>query len=490
MRTIEFLFLISSAGFFITLFTQHSKLKKWTFYFSVLFLILHICIENSRWQMYLAYISFVIGMLLFYQSTLKKWIKTVLVTFGILALVLSTVLGVIMPVMKFPEPTGPFSVGLQSVYIEDQTRQEVLTKEIGDYRKLKLHIWYPSDHKITEPKRYMDQGYAEAFVKSKNMPSFIATHFNLTKTHIQKLLPITNNTQLPLIVLSHGLLWNSEMYTSIIEEVVSQGYIVVGIDHTYESFLTEYQGKKIAWSQDNIDSMNKGLDFDYVNKKMEVALNGKDSLLRNKATYEIIQHLPYFKSLDRWSNDISFVIDQLEIMNSDHNGFLFQKLDVDKIGLLGHSWGGASVVQNASVNKRIKGVINMDGAQFGRLIDTRLDVPLMVMHADRDYKSFFTPNFYVYERVAKNDFFLVTIATTGHANFGDLSYWTKIHALTETGSIAPERMTHITNELILNFFDTYIKDENNDMIHNFPAGDYPEVSISHKNKSSKSLTKK
>ncbi len=481
MRIFELFLLLSVIGLLIAFFTKYSSIKKGLFYASVLFLILHLVVEGNRWQLYLGYLSFLFGLLFYYQVVARKWVKVTLSSFGILFCGISLVLGIIMPVLSFPEPSGSFSIGLQSIYLEDQTRQEVLTKQDGDYRKLTVHIWYPSDQKITNPKRYMDQGYAEAFVESKNMPSFIATHFDLTEIHTQKSLPITKNNQLPVIVLSHGLLWNCEVYTSIIEEIVSQGYIVVGIDHIYESFLTEYKGKKLQWSQENIDYMNKELDFNLIEKKMDLALHAKDSLLRTTSTYEIIQELPYFKSLDRWSNDISFVIDQLEIINRDPNGFLFKKLDIDRIGLLGHSWGGAAVAQNASENKRIKAVINMDGAQFGRLIDTTLHTPLLVMYADRDYKKFFTPNFYVYEKVAKNDFFEATIASTGHANFGDLSYWTKVNSLTETGSIAPKRMTQVTNELILHFFDKYIKGEHIDMIQSFSKDSYPEVSISQKN---------
>jgi len=150
---------------------------------------------------------------------------------------------------------------------------------------------------------------------------------------------------------------------------------------------------------------------------------------------------------------------------------------MNQVGLLGHSWGGAAVVQNASVNKKIKGVINMDGAQFGRVIDTTLKAPLLVMHADRDYDKFFTPNFYVYDQVAKNDYYLVTIKSTGHANFGDLGYWSKIHSLTETGEIDPDRMSYITNQLILAFFNKYVKRQSLEMKETFIQKEYPEIEI-------------
>ncbi|WP_109097552.1 hypothetical protein [Aquimarina sp. AU58] len=476
MRILELFLLLSLTGFLICFFAQYLKIKKWLFYISIVFFVLHWLIEGIRWQMYLGYTTLLISIVLYYASNIKKIAKVSLVSLGLIITLISIVLCIIMPVIKFPEPSGTFSVGLESLYLEDKTREETLTKEKGDYRKLTINVYYPSDHEITKPIRYMDHGYAEAFVESKGMPAIIATHFDLTKTHTQKSLPIIKNKQLPIIILSHGLLWNSEMYTSIIEEIVSQGYVVFAIHHTYESFLSEYQGKRIKWSQKNIDDMNTEVDFGFVHEKMDLALNAKDKR-GNTAAYELIQYLPYFESLDRWSNDISFVIDQLAVLNEDSSNFLYQKLNMNQVGLLGHSWGGAAVVQNASVNKKIKGVINMDGAQFGRVIDTTLKAPLLVMHADRDYDKFFTPNFYVYDQVVKNDYYLVTIKSTGHANFGDLGYWSKIHSLTETGEIDPDRMSYITNQLILTFFNKYVKQQPLEMKETFIQKEYPEIEI-------------
>ncbi len=482
MRILEILFLVSVTGLLITLFTKYYSIKKWTFYSSVLFVVLQIFIENIRWQMYLGYIALIIGILIFYTPILKKWAKIIGLSFGLLFCVLSVVLGVMMPVMKFPKPTGKYTVGLKTLYMEDTTRLEVFTAAEEDHRKVTVHVWYPSNQKVTNPERYMDQGYAEAFAVSKSMPSFITGHFNLTKTHIEKSLDIAEDQQFPVIVLSHGLLWNCEMYTTIIEEIVSRGYIVFGIDHLYESFLTEYQGKRIKWNDKNLKNMDTQMDFDYVTTTTALFRKEKDTAKKQELLYNLIQHVPYFESLDRWSSDVSFVINQITLLNSDVNSIFYQKLDVDRIGLLGHSWGGTAVVQKASTDNRIKAVINLDGAQWGRAIDNQLHVPLMAIYADRDYEQFFTPNFDVYDYISKNDYYSVTIQLSNHTNFGDMSYWTKLNSLTQTGTIDPERMTRITNELVLSFFDRYVKDKNLNLLHHFSKNKYPEISILQKNK--------
>ena len=195
---------------------------------------------------------------------------------------------------------------------------------------------------------------------------------------------------------------------------------------------------------------------------------------------EMVRALPYSESLDRWSADIAFVIDKLEEFNDSEKSFLFRKINLDQIGILGHSRVGAAAVQHASEDKRVKAAVNMDGDQWGRLIDTTLVTPIMAMYADRNYEDHFMPNFFIYDQVAQGDYYEVIVSSTGHANFSDLSYWSKIHQLTDTGEIDPVRMSEVTNHLILNFFNKYLRQQDLDMLNRFPKEEYPDLKIQKK----------
>ena len=51
-----------------------------------------------------------------------------------------------------------------------------------------------------------------------------------------------------------------------------------------------------------------------------------------------------------WAQDNSFVLDQVEELNtSDPSGFFTGKLDLENIGIFGHSFGGASALQTCSL---------------------------------------------------------------------------------------------------------------------------------------------
>lgn len=184
----------------------------------------------------------------------------------------------------------------------------------------------------------------------------------------------------------------------------------------------------------------------------------------------MMRSLPYNESVERWQNDISFVIDELE---KRQNEDFFKPFDLNKLVALGHSFGGSAVAQTLAYDNRIKAGINMDGAQWGNLIDTSFNVPFMALYADRDYDSFFTPNFYTYSQVAKNELISVIIKNSGHANFGDLGYWTPLHQFTETGTINPNRMNELTTDLILTFLEKHLDNKAIDMEEKF--GNFEEL---------------
>ncbi len=477
MRTIEILLIISSISFLICYYLKLRKAAKWIFYFSLSTLILHFIIDNMRWQMVPEYISVFLIVLLFFNLLKIKWLKKITFVFILILIAISASLSILLPVVNFPEPTGEFNVGTKSIFLEDQTRLEGFTEESNDKRKIAIKIWYPSEEKIENPEKYLSGGFAEAFAASKGLPKFIFSHFRLTTTFSQENLSIVKKNKLPIIILSHGYLWNAELYSSIISELASQGFLIAGIEHSYEAPLVNWKDQKIYPIQTYFEKMNAKMDFDKWNKLQEEFKSSQNGSLSLNIMKEMMHMLPYTESVDRWAQDISFVIDELILRSENPGDFLYHKVDTSKIGLLGHSFGGGAVGQACAYDNRVKAGINMDGAQWGNLIDTTLNVPFMCMYADRDYDNFFTPNFLIYDHVCQNDYYEVTIKNSGHANFGDLGYWSSVHKLTETGTINPEKMTHFTTKLIIIFFRKYLNEKKIDIIQEFNNEYYHEIII-------------
>lgn len=443
-----------------------------------LFLVLHFLIEGMRWQMIPIYIALIFSILKTQITT--RWLKYSILGITVLLLLLGTTFSALLPRVKFPKTTGTYTIGTQMLYLTDTDRPEDITPAEDDFRELSVQIWYPSTQPVKSPMTYMD-GYADAFAQSKGLPGFLFNHFGLTKNQVEENLPIATSERFPIVILSHGYLWNAQMYMSLVEEIVSQGYLVFGINHTYECPVAIFPDGKKYPIQAYFDQSNENMDYQVYFDLENQFRNTEDATEKRALIKAMMDLLPYNESIERWSKDISFVIDEISQQNATPDNFLYQKLDTSKIGLLGHSFGGGAVGQACFEDSRVKAGINLDGAQWGSLIDTTLRVPFLAMFADRDYEQFVTPNFTIYRSVAVNDYYEAIIKNSGHANFGDLSYWFGLPlAITETGSIDARRMTTITNKIILTFFAKYIRQEPINILEAVNNEQFPEVNIQQK----------
>lgn len=479
MQLFETLFLFCAAFFlFIQLKRKKTRLPLLSFIL-ILLLSLHLILEGYRWQMIPAYAVVVLGLLLL-TASLKRIMKYVLIILSSILLIISALLGYLIPIFEFPEPGGPYSVGKKTIYLKDTSRLDLISEEKGDFRKLVVNVYYPSEQEVTSPESYLDEGLHSAFAKSLGMPKLIFSHLPRVETNLQVDLPVAAGQPFSAVVLSHGLGWNSELYISLIQELVSSGYVVFGVEHTYENAQSIYEGEKISQHQATMDAMDENVNFDSFKVLLEKFKSEEDSVQKLEKMKKMVALLPYNKSFKRWSGDISFTIDELIRLNADKNSFLFSKINPENIGLLGHSWGGAAAVLAASEDPRAKAVINMDGAQWGPLINRTLDTPLLSILADRNYEEFFTPNIYVYDQVTSEDYYQVQIQNTGHASFGDVGYWARLPQLTDAGTIDAAKMTQVTSALIENFFKKFVKRDTLSLPDVFNVRQYPELNFQEK----------
>lgn len=474
MSLFEVLLILSTLGLLVTFW--YRRFFKLFLVLGSLILLLQLTIEGYHWQMIPVYTAFILTAILCYSQTGKRTVKIPVLTFIVFLLITGSALAYLIPVFNFPKPSGSYSVGSKQLFLKDTTRLEPISDEEGDFRRLTVNVYYPSKEQINTPNPYMEDGSHEAYAGSVGMPELIFSHFTKVNTHIQQDISMAPK-KLPVIILSHGLGWNTQMYTALISELVSRGYLVFGIDHTFESVLTIYEEEKIYSDRKVLDDMDRNLNFDSFEPLLEDFKNEQDSLQKKLKMQHMTTILPYNESLDRWTADISFVLDQILEKNEDQESFLFQKLDAKKIGMIGHSWGGAAVVQNASIDPRAKAVVNMEGAQWGRVIDTTLTSPLMAIFADRNYEEFFTPNFFVYDQITSENYYEVIIANTGHASFGDIPFWTRMPEFTDTGDLHAEKLTFLTADLIHKFFSKYLNDRESNLVQFFDDSRYPEVKL-------------
>ncbi|MGM7681584.1 hypothetical protein ACSVDA_05450, partial [Cytobacillus sp. Hm23] len=161
----------------------------------------------------------------------------IILTF-ILLFIIVTMLSYLFPIIKLPKPTGEYNVGKIIEHYVDQSREEVFTKKPSDYRELIIQLWYPTDMKITKNNRtpyHPNSAYfIEEISKYLNVPQFIFNGVNKIETNSIKGARVSNKKyKYPVLLFSHAHGSSTSLNSFQIEELVSHGYIVVGIEHSY-----------------------------------------------------------------------------------------------------------------------------------------------------------------------------------------------------------------------------------------------------------------
>ncbi|MQA98543.1 MAG: alpha/beta hydrolase, partial [Streptosporangiales bacterium] len=151
--------------------------------------------------------------------------------------------------------------------------------------------------------------------------------------------------RLPLVVLSPGFGNTRKTLTALAEDLASRGYVVAGIDHTYEAF---------------------GVTF-------------PDGRVTTCVACQVENPKPAFwqKAERGRAADVSFVLDSLTGTRPAwrHAGVI----DPDRIAMAGHSVGGASATTSMVGDRRIRAGLDIDGTVSEPLPETGLSRPFMFL---------------------------------------------------------------------------------------------------------------
>lgn len=142
----------------------------------------------------------------------------------------------------------------------------------------------------------------------------------------------------PLVVFSHGGISNKMSNVSLFKELATHGFVVVSIDHPYHSLYTKIDGKTIM------------IDSGYMKE-----LQNEDSHSDIAASYQCYQ-----KWMRIRTGDINFVIDTFIAESSKTNNSFYSLVNCNKIGVIGHSLGGAAALGIAHQRSDIKAVIALE----------------------------------------------------------------------------------------------------------------------------------
>ena len=458
MQLFEIILLTTSISYLLlTLFFQLKIKKTRLIALLSIVLLVHLIVEGYRWQMLFSYLVWLIAFITAVKSSTKtsKSSMKVIKVIGLVVLVaLSIFFPAVLPVFDLPEIKGPYAVGTADLLLE-LDREEVITENKNDRRKLMIKVWYPSHEKVGEMDPYIDKGGRHGFAQKYGLPYSTFNYLDKVNTHVYRNTTVADG-KFPVLIFSHGYNSKANNYYALLSQMVSEGYVILAVNHTYESTGTTFP-----------DGSESYFDYEYAQKiesgtwkDMEPVIKAfKDNLSFEQRHYIVKKGLKnYFVKdmVERWAEDITDVADQIESWNS--SGFLKDKLDIENIGVFGHSRGGGAAGDAFLNDKRFKAGANVDGVQWGRIVDTSFQNPFLFISADWPEEKE-DLNSHAYINKSQSVFYEGKILNTGHSSFMDIPFMIPLETLSQAGTIEPKEGIEITSKLLIAFFDNYLKNK-------------------------------
>lgn len=377
----------------------------------------------------------------------------------LLVIVVIIVPGYVVPHVELAKPTGTYAIGALNYHWIDSSREEVNTPE-QDYRQLRSRIWYPAEATLNANKAPYAGEIDKVLSASLTMESkLLANVVNQVDGHAYDAVPVAKDLQqYPVLILSHGYGMSGFSNTTFAEELASHGFIVVGVEHPYYNMLPSVLS-----------------DGGLASGMVELGMADNWELMKSAIDEVLLK-------------DIQFTIDELNMIQTDDQyGRLSGKLNMDKIGMLGHSMGGALTAQVMRLEPRIKAGVNMDGFPYGEPIDG-LQQPFMYMiTGDTEYfmsstmpeRIWSDPSEYGitsqvrYEAIAeqvsegilaavRNGGYKVVFPQANHLDFTDMPLYSP---LLGNRTIDNNKLHRSINELLVAFFTENLIGEEASLLH-------------------------
>lgn len=272
---------------------------------------------------------------------------------------------------------GPFAVGVRRLVLTDPSREDPLT---GGHRAFVTEVWYPAAESARGGKTV---SFFEFFEPHREAGEMFVRHFGGDPEAIERRfrsLAVRDaerrEGRFPLLVFSHGNGGVRHQNIQQLDHLASHGYIIATPDHTGNCGVTVIDDKIIQYDRGG----------------------------RQRAM------------VDR-PRDCSYIIDHLLAESARAEGWLAGAIDPERIGVLGHSFGGLTSCQMAASDPRVKAILPMT---LGAMKTTSIPVLLMLGEEDRTLQKVGNVASISYLMSCTGPRHLLVLKRGGHFTYSDM----------------------------------------------------------------------
>ncbi|MFG2692288.1 alpha/beta hydrolase family protein [Kitasatospora sp. NPDC048407] len=340
--------------------------------------------------------------------------------------------------IDLPSPTVGRPVGTVSLHLVDRGRPDPFEPASGA-RELMVQFWYPARGTA---------GLARASYTTPRVAAALEGFLLMDPGTLSRIRPTAHAGApvhpgpLPLLLFGHGRKGGRSNCTALAEELAAHGYLVAAIDHTYDATAVEFPDGRVVYSSLSDDPP------------------GNDGPDRQQIAARV--------------GDLRFVVDELT------GGRLPFRVDGGRIGVLGHSMGGAAAAEALRQDSRLRIGLDLDGGLFGSSVpELGLDRPFLLLTSLEDHDTWrrWREHHRAWGRQLRT-------RGTGHLSFTDLPHAAGPGHLADRlppevyaglfGTLAPARATELTRAYVRAFADRFLRDCPAPILDG-PSPRYPEI---------------
>ncbi|KAI0102561.1 Alpha/Beta hydrolase protein [Nemania sp. FL0031] len=377
--------------------------------------------------------------------------------------------------VPLPKLKGPYAVGTTALELVDSSRTDPFAPTV-QARKLAISLFYPTQTRGAQGGNGSGGGNDndngnDNCVQALQFPPLTAAYidgvYNDTTASAERILTQSchdsplSYPELPLLLFGPGLGNARTFYSAELEEIASHGWNIVSVDHPYDAGIVEFPDGRAVYARDSV-VVNGTADL-YLSVRVEDMSFVLDAL----SNTSVVSQIPGLSTAPAPAPGSS----------SSSSA----KLRTDKVGVFGHSFGGATALQLLLSDPRFSVGANFDGILFGPVIETGTSSPFVLFGTNPRMADDTWTTAWENLRGFKRQY---AVDDTEHGAFTDFPVIRDVLGAdspplldTGLGTIRGERVIAIETAYMDALFGRFLKGEGGELLDGEGAEEWPEVSL-------------